>query len=463
MHENCADEESFERYIGLIGEYFNDKRITPSAFLHSFGCQQNVSDGEKILGIVSAMGYSVTDDISSADLIIYNTCAVRESAQDRVFGMIGELKELKARKPELIIAICGCMVQQEQVVERIKRSYRQVDIVFGTFAMKSLPELIWKHIGSGRLAVDISQDTAALNEGIVPVRSDSAKAYVPVMYGCNNFCTYCIVPYVRGRERSRSSTDILNEVKCIANSGAKEIMLLGQNVNSYSDPTDNIDFPELLRRINDVDGDFRIRFMSSHPKDASVRLLDAIFDCEKVCRHLHLPVQSGSNRILEAMNRRYTVEKYMEIVDYLRSRDSGFSLTTDIIVGFPNEKREDFEDTLSLMRRVKYDNIYSFIYSKRSGTKAALIEDTTSDEDKSRWMRELLAVQREITLEGNQRFVGRTVRVLCDGHGRKDGFMTGKCDEFMIVEFAGDGSLIGKFVNVRIDSARSWALAGTIV
>ena len=285
------------------------------------------------------------------------------------------------------------------------------------------------------------------------------------MFGCNNFCTYCIVPYVRGRERSRESADIISEVTQLVNQGYKEIMLLGQNVNSYGKDLENdLTFPELLRKINEIDGDFIIRFMSSHPKDAKRELLDTILECEKVAKHLHLPVQSGSNSILKAMNRNYTVEKYLETVDYLRSHDSGFSLTTDIIVGFPNETDEEFQDTVKLIKQVEYDNIYSFIYSKRSGTKASMIEDRTPEEVKSHRLRELLEVQREISDRHYRRFIGKTMRVLADGKSKKrEGFLTGKSNEFIIAEFKGDESLIGQFVNIKVTDSMNWAVTGEIV
>ena len=434
------------------------------AYVRSFGCQLNVSDGEKIKGVLSGMGFAFTEDEREADLIILNTCAVRESAEDRVFGIVGSMKKLKEEKPSLIIGIAGCMTAQDHIAEKIKRSYPQVDFVLGTSAINGLPALLRDCLHGRKFGADIAEydDFSA---AVPQIRESSYKASVPIMFGCNNFCTYCIVPYVRGRERSRRPEDIIAEVKSLAASGYKEIMLLGQNVNSYgNDLGGEMSFPQLLRELNKIEGDFIIRFMSSHPKDASRDLIDTIFECDKVAKHLHLPVQSGSSDVLRRMNRRYTAEKYLETVDYIYSRDPEFSLTTDLIVGFPDETDEDFRATLDIIRRVKYDNIYSFIYSKRSGTKAAEMPDAVSDETKSRRMRELLEVQREISTEHYKRFIGRRMRVLADDVSKKrKGYMTGKSSEFIIVEFEGDESMIGKFVEVEITDAMNWAVVGKIV
>lgn len=449
--------------IGEIKNILSDRKNI-RAYVRSFGCQLNVSDGEKIKGLLREIGYTFTENENEADLIILNTCAVRENAEDRVLGIVGSMKKLKEANPRLIIGISGCMTAQEHVAVKIKKSYPQVDFVLGTSAISSLPSLLLGSLRGVRFAADTKEydDFSAVVE---QVRESSFKASVPIMFGCNNFCTYCIVPYVRGRERSRRPEDIISEVRKLVQDGYREIMLLGQNVNSYgNDFGGEITFPELLRRINDIDGDFIIRFMSSHPKDASKELLDAILECGKVAKHLHLPVQSGSNGILDKMNRRYTTEKYLEIVDYLRERDADFSLTTDIIVGFPNESEEDFNGTLELMKRVKYDNIYSFIYSRRTGTKAAEMEDRISEEEKGIRMRRLLELQREISAEHYQRFVGRKMRVLVEEQSKKrEGFLTGKSNEFIIAEFAGDSSLIGSFVDIEVTEAKNWAVIGRII
>lgn len=431
------------------------------AYVRSFGCQLNISDGEKIKGLLRQAGYNFTDDETKADLIILNTCAVRENAEDRVFGIVGSMKKLKENKPSLIIGISGCMTAQEHIAEKIRKSYLQVDFVVGTSAISSIPKLLLDCLNGQKFGVDIAEydDFSEVTE---QVRESKFKASVPIMFGCNNFCTYCIVPYVRGRERSRKSEDIVAEVKNLVQDGYKEIMLLGQNVNSYgNDFGETNAFPTLLRELNRIDGDFIIRFMSSHPKDASRELIDTIFECEKVAKHLHLPLQSGSSDVLERMNRRYTAEKYLEIVDYIRSKDCGFSLTTDLIVGFPNETDKDFQATLDIIKRVKYDNIYSFIYSKRSGTKAAVMPDFTPEEVKSQRMRKILEVQREISSENYRRFIGKKMRVLVDDVSKKrKGFVSGKSNEFIIVEFEGDKSLIGQFVDVEITDAMNWAVLG---
>ena len=433
------------------------------AYIRSFGCQLNVSDGEKIKGLLKKMGYSFTEDEHEADLIIINTCAVRESAEDRVFGIVGSMKKLKELRPSLIIGIAGCMMAQSHIADKIKKSYPQVDLVLGTSAISALPKLLLEAVKGAKFSADISEYDD-FSEVAEQVRDSSYKASVPIMFGCNNFCTYCIVPYVRGRERSRRPEDIIEEVRQLAAQGYKEIMLLGQNVNSYGNDLDGkCSFPQLLRELNKIEGDFWIRFMSSQPKDASKELIDAIFDCEKVAKHLHLPVQSGSSDVLHRMNRRYTIDKYLGIVDMIRSRDPDFSLTTDIIVGFPDETDEEFRATLDVIKNVKYDNIYSFIYSKRTGTKAAEMPDGTSDEEKGRRMRELLEVQRQVSTEHYKRFIGRTMRVLADGTSKKKkGWLTGKSSEFIIVEFEGDSSLIGQFVDIEITDAMNWAVTGHI-
>ncbi|MBR1384773.1 MAG: tRNA (N6-isopentenyl adenosine(37)-C2)-methylthiotransferase MiaB [Ruminococcus sp.] len=450
---------SQEFLLGYTKAYEEKNGRPPLAYVHSYGCQQNVSDGERLMGRLAAVGYGFTKSVIEADLIIFNTCAVRENAEDRVYGNLGDLKHLKEQRPELIIGICGCMAQQKHVAEKIKSTYRQVDLVFGTFAYNDLYDMLCEVISSKKRVFNQSEKPGDIDEDFIQRRENTFQAFVPIMYGCNNFCTYCIVPYVRGRERSRSPEKVLCEVKELVSEGYKEITLLGQNVNSYS-----YGFPELLRAVNDIDGDFRIRFMSSHPKDASRELIDAILECDRVCKHLHLPLQAGSDRVLKAMNRSYTVGKYLEIVDYVRGKRPDFSLTTDIIVGFPGETYEEFCETKDIIRKVKYDNIYSFVYSKRSGTVAAGYEDNISDKQKGLWLRELLLEQRETTSEWLKRFVGRTCHVLVEGKGRaSERHLTGKNDEAIIVEFEGDASLIGSFVDVKINKAMNWALMGELV
>ncbi|MBQ1432794.1 MAG: tRNA (N6-isopentenyl adenosine(37)-C2)-methylthiotransferase MiaB [Ruminococcus sp.] len=437
-------------------KYRADKGHAPLAYVHSYGCQQNVSDGEKIKGMLAKVGYDFTDEIGDAQFILLNTCAVRENAEDRVFGNIGDMKKLKEADKELVIGICGCMAQQEHVAQKVKNSYRQVDLVFGTFAYNDMYSMLWEVISKHKRIFNQSDVCTEIDESLTQLRDDKVRAFLPIMYGCNNFCTYCIVPHVRGRERSRKPEAVLAEVRQLVEQGYKEITLLGQNVNSYA-----YGFPQLLRSINEIPGKFRIRFMSSHPKDASFELIDTIIDCEKVCTHLHLPVQAGSDRVLKAMNRRYTTEKYLEIIDYARSRVPDFSFTTDLIVGFPGETYEEFCMTKDIIKRVKYDNIYSFVYSRRSGTPAAKMQDDISDKQKGLWLRELLMEQREITSEWFGRFVGRTVEILVEGEGRTgEGYLTGKTDENIIVEVEADKKYIGEFINVRITKAMNWALMG---
>ena len=445
-----------------VAEILHDRKHL--AYVRSFGCQLNVSDGEKIKGLLKRIGYDFTDNEKQADIIILNTCAVRESAEERVFGIIGSMKKLKEENPSLIIGLAGCMTAQAHITEKIKKSYPQIDFVMGTSAINSLPKLLLDCLKGEKFSADTGEYDD-FSENTEQVRESKFKASVPIMFGCNNFCTYCIVPYVRGRERSRKPEDIISEVENLVGNGYKEIMLLGQNVNSYGkDLGNNITFPELLKEIDKIDGDFIIRFMSSHPKDASRELIDTIFSSKKIARHFHLPLQSGSNSVLERMNRRYTIEQYLETVDYMRSYDPDFSLTTDIIVGFPNETDEEFRETLDIIKRIRYDNIYSFIYSRRTGTKASEIVDTIPEEVKSRRMRELLEVQRTVSTENYRRFVGRHMRVLVDGISKKrTGYVTGKSDEFIIAEFAGDSSMIGSFVEIEVTASMNWAVTGIII
>ena len=450
-------------YIEEVRKIFSEREAPPLCCVHSYGCQQNVSDGEKLLGQLSLMGCGVTDDMTAADIIILNTCAVRENAELKVYGNIGELKRLKEQKPDMIIAVGGCMGQEPKTAEKIKKSYRHVDIVFGTFAAKELPRLIYEALTQRRLIVDTAERNTECFEDIPAVRNEKYKAGVSIMYGCNNFCSYCIVPYVRGRERSREPVKIIEEIKRLADSGCKEIMLLGQNVNSYGRGLDEkIDFPELLRRIDGIDGDFRVRFMSPHPKDATNEFFDVIAESKKICRSVHLPLQSGSDRILKEMNRRYTVQKYMDMVSYARKVMPELSISTDIIVGFPNETYEDFLQTLDVVKAVKYDNIFSFIYSKRTGTKAADIIDHTSEEDKGKWFRELLAVQREISEEHYKRFMGAEFDVLFDGTYKEE-FISGKSGEFIITLVKGSPDLIGTMRKVRVTKTHNWAVEGELI
>lgn len=456
--------ESASRVRDIFKSRYPEKILL--AHVHSYGCQQNVSDGEKIMGLLQYMGYEFTDTPQNADIVIYNTCAVRENAEDKVYGDIGELKRLKAERSDMIIGLCGCMTQQEHITKRILSSYSHIDLIVGTQAIYKIPELICKLLQGERHIVELSMPNSPFPEHIPMVREKaSAKANLPIMYGCDNFCTYCVVPLVRGREQSRLSGDILTEFTSLVEAGYKEITLLGQNVNSYGRGLDEgVTFPKLLRILNAVQGNFRIRFMSSHPKDAGIELIDAIAECDKVCKHFHLPVQSGSNRILKLMNRHYTTEDYLKIIDYAKEKIPSINFTSDVIVGFPGETREDFEKTLELIRRVEFNSIFSFIYSKRNGTKAAQMTEVVSEEEKGEWFRELLAVQKATGRKQTDSFVGKNVLVLIDGESKLiNGFMTGRDDTYNIVSVPGDASLIGQLVQVKVTKSLGWALEGELV
>ena len=460
MAETMLKKEYAKAELLKLNNRFSDLNgHAPLAYVHSFGCQQNVSDAEKLKGQLSQIGYDFTDDMTSAQLIILNTCAVRENAEDRVFGTIGNLKKFKQQNPDTIIAVCGCMAQQKHIAQKIKSTYRQVDLVFGTFAYNDLYQMLFEVLSQKTRVFNQTEKITDISEEFSQLRSDKLRAFVPIMYGCNNFCTYCIVPYVRGRERSRKPEAVVKEVRDLVLDGYKEITLLGQNVNSYS-----YGFAALLKEIDRIPGKFRIRFMSSHPKDASKELIDTIIESEKICKCLHLPLQSGCDRILKLMNRHYDKAQYLDIINYARSKKPEFSFSTDIIVGFPGETYDEFCETKELIKQVKYDNIYSFVYSRRSGTKAAEFEDNISDKQKGLWLRELLLEQRDVTTNWLSRFVGKTVEVLAEGEGRlADGYLTGKNDEGIIVEFKADKKYIGEFVQVRITKAMNWALEGESV
>lgn len=439
--------------------------VPPLAYVHSYGCQGNVSDGEKLKGMLADMGYGFCDQAEQADLVLFNTCAIRENAEDRIFGNVGALKRWKAQSPKHKLLLCGCMMQQPHIVEKLKQSYPYVDLIFGTHVIHQLPELLLSVLQQHKRVFYTPESDGVIAEGL-PIRRDGTlKAWVPIMYGCNNFCTYCIVPYVKGRERSRQPEAILAEVRQLVEQGYKEITLLGQNVNSYGKTLEHpISFAQLLTQIDAIPGDFRIRFMTSHPKDATKELFDVMANSQKICHHLHLPVQCGSDRILQAMNRRYTVKQYLGLIDYARSVMPDISFTTDIIVGFPGETLEDFQSTMELLKKVRYDSLFSFIYSKRVGTKAASMPDDTPHSVKSDRLQQLLALQRTIGEEVLSEYVGKTLRILVDGTGKSgEGYLTGRTDQFLIVDFPGDSALIGQFVTVKITKALNWALLGELV
>lgn len=434
------------------------------ALTETYGCQQNENDTERIRGILEECGFDFTEDSEKADLIIYNTCAVRENAEQKVFGRLGILKHIKEQRRDMIIGLCGCMVQQGHITETIRQKYPHVNLVFGTHTLHRLPELLWGVMDGRKRVVDIENSDGYIAEGVPVKREDDSKAWVSIMYGCNNFCTYCVVPYVRGRERSRKSENILNEIKELVSKGVTEITLLGQNVNSYGkDLDENIDFSDLLRRVNDIDGLKRIRFVTSHPKDFSDKLIDTMAECDKVCKQLHLPFQAGNNRVLKEMNRGYTKEEYLEKIARLKARIPEIALSTDVIVGFPTETNEDFKDTLDVLRTVEFDNIFSFIYSRREGTPAAKLDFVLTEEEIHRNFDELLEVQNEISLKKNLAFHGRTVEVLVDGVSKTDtDMLSGRMDNTKIVNFPGSADLAGKYVRVKITKAHTWSLNGEL-
>ena len=444
----------------LIGQAYD---TPPLAYVHSYGCQQNVNDGERIKGVLVDIGYGLCDKPEDADLILFNTCAVREHAEQRVFGNVGALKGLKEKKPGLIIGLCGCMANQAHVVEKLRKSYPYVDLVFGVDGIDTLPRLICRKLEQHkRVLLDPAQRPVIVEN--LPIRRESEfRAWLPIMYGCDNFCTYCIVPYVRGREKSRRPADILAEFRGLVEAGYKEITLLGQNVNSYGKGLEEqIDFADLLNLLCSVPGDYHIRFMTSHPKDASRKLIDTIAAQPRICKHLHLPVQCGSNRILQQMNRRYTVEQYLDLIEYARARVPGITFSSDIIVGFPGETEEDFCQTLELIQKVGYMQLFTFIYSKREGTKAALLPDPTPRKEKTDRMERLLKTQDAIAMELVKAQVGQTVRVLVEGYGRLEGTLSGRLDNNLTVEFAADPALLGQYAQVKLTGARATVLLGEL-
>ena len=436
--------------------------VNPKAHIVTFGCQQNVSDSERIKGMLILCGYTLTEEITEADFILFNTCAVRGHAEDRVYGNVGATKKLKQANPNLMVAVCGCMAQQQSVADKFYKSYPYVDIVFGTQQYHRLPEFIYRRMTSKRV-YELELDNKEIVENIPISRDGTLKGWLPIMYGCNNFCTYCIVPYVRGRERSRDPQEIIKEATDMIKSGFKEIMLLGQNVNSYGKgESHGINFAKLLRMINDIEGDFRIRFMTSHPKDCTEELLDAIRDCKKVERHIHLPFQSGSSKILKQMNRRYDREGYLKLIKAARDRMPDVEFTSDIIVGFPGETYEDFCETLTLVKEVKFTSLFTFIYSPREGTPAASMPDPASREEKGKWFNELLIAQDEISEQLNRSLVGKEMRILCE-EDLGDGLYSGKSEFYSSVTFSGTPEVLGNFVTVRVEKYENNTLYGTII
>lgn len=433
--------------------------------INTSGCQANELDSEKISWVLDTMGYESTQDKEQADIILFNTCAVRKSAEDKVFGQLGELKELKRRKPEVILGICGCMMQREDIREFFLSKHKHIDLVFGTNNIHKLPQLISRQIETGKTIVDIIEDTREIDENIDAHRKYSYKAFVDIMYGCDNYCTYCIVPYTRGRERSREPETIIMEISKLVESGVKEVTLLGQNVNSYG-KTLHMDysFPDLLKDINEIEGLERIRFMTSHPKDFTERLIQAYVELDKLSPHLHLPVQSGSNRVLKMMNRKYTREEYLEKINAIKERLPNLAITTDIIVGFPGETEEDFQDTIDLVRDVEFDSAFTFLYSIRDGTIAAKIEEQVPDQIKHERFQRLLDTLHPIGLKLNQKLLGTIQKVLVEEVSKNDSrVMSGRTESAKLVHFPGGEELIGKIVNVRIDNVKTFTLEGEMI
>ena len=450
--------------IQKIRTTFEHLGVSKKAFVETHGCQQNVNDSELLIGMIEQMGYTMTEDKEEADLILYNTCAVREGAEMKVFGNLGALKHLKTKKPDIIIGVCGCMMQQEDIQKQIKSKYKHVSVVFGTHSLYRFPEIMHKAIMEETRVFDVV-DGGAIAEGLPISRKEGPCAWVSIMYGCNNFCTYCIVPYVRGRERSRDKEVILREIKQLARDGYKEITLLGQNVNSYGNDLDEeIDFADLLTMVHNIDGIERIRFMTSHPKDISDKLIETMAKLPKVCKQLHLPIQAGNNDVLKSMNRNYTKENYLEKIQKIRSLMPDITLTTDIIVGFPTETNKQFIDTIDVLKKVRYDTIFSFIYSRRPGTPAAKMEFVCSEKDIKSNFNELLAIQDVISKEINDSYVGTTQKVLVEGPSKTNpDTLTGRTEGGKIVNFLGNIELTGKIIDVRITDSRTWSLLGEVL
>ena len=461
---NINDELEYIEKVKKINEGKNLKY-----HILTMGCQLNENDSEKICGMLENMGYSRTENVSEADLVIYNTCCVRENAEEKLFGKLGEVKKLKEAK-DTIIAIGGCMMQEKHIVDKIKKSYRY-DVIFGTHTLHKFPKDLYNAIIENKKVTDILDIDGEIIEGLPIKREDNIRASVAIMNGCNNFCTYCIVPYVRGRERSRDPQDIIDEIKGLAQKGYKEITLLGQNVNSYMRverekglATSEINsFAKLLRAVNEIEGIEKIRFVSPHPKDFTDDVIEAIRDCEKVSKFIHLPLQSGSTQVLKVMNRVYTKEQYLNLVEKMKKNIPNIKFSTDIIVGFPGETEEDFEDTLDVVRKVKFEQVFMFIYSRRVGTPADKMENQVPEEIKHKRFDRLKALYEEIISENNKEYIGTIQDILVEGYSKtNDKFLTGRTDSNKVIIFEGDSSLIGKVAKVKIVSEHMWYLKGEI-
>ena len=456
-------------YVSLCKKIVEDRAKSKGsplkACVNTFGCQMNARDSEKLLGILKSIGYVETEDEKDADFVLYNTCTVRENANLRVYGRLGQLSLIKKKNPDMIVALCGCMMQEEEVVEKIRKSYRFVDLIFGTFNVFKLAELLYNRFTSESQIVDIWKESAEVIENLPTERKYKFKSGVNIMYGCDNFCTYCIVPYVRGREKSREPEEIICEIKRLVSDGVKEVMLLGQNVNSYGNTlARDYGFANLLEDIEQIEGLERIRFMTPHPKDFKDDVLEVIAKSKKICRHLHLPMQSGSSAILKKMNRHYTKEDYISLVEKIRKVLPDVSLTTDIIVGFPGESEEDFLDTLDVVRKCRFDSAFTFIYSKRSGTPAAKMDDQIDETVVKDRFNRLLDTVNEVSHTIASRFTGEVVECLVESlNDHDDSLVTGRMANNILVHFKGDESLIGEFVNVSLDECKGFYYMGHIV
>ncbi|MBE6670814.1 MAG: tRNA (N6-isopentenyl adenosine(37)-C2)-methylthiotransferase MiaB [Ruminococcaceae bacterium] len=468
---NISQEQIEQQYgfMRLVRErnnvFFAENGRLPRVYVLTFGCQQNEADSEYLAGMSIEMGYEKTEDAERADLILVNTCAVREHAELRALSITGQFKHLKKANRNLKIGICGCMVTQEHRKDDIKNKYPYVDFLFGTNMLWRFPEILNESFDRKKRLFYFDHESSNVWEGLPVKRESDFKAWISVMYGCNNFCSYCVVPYVRGRERSRQPNKILKQIKDLADKGYKEFTLLGQNVNSYGkDLNIDYDFSDLLTDICKIDGDFWVRFMTSHPKDASRKLIDTMAREEKIVKHLHLPFQAGNDRVLKVMNRKYDSNGYFELVSYAKEKIHNVGLTSDVIVGFPTETDEEFEDTLEMLRKVEFDSVYSFIYSPRKDTPAASMEGQIPDEVKKMRFAKLLEVQNSITKDLNSEYVGKTIKILVEGKSKSDtDKYTGRNEKNRIVHIDGDDSLIGKFLQVRIDKADTFAMYGTVI
>lgn len=448
-------------WCGELRDYWRSRCTTPRAYVETYGCQQNEADSERIRGLLAECGYAMCSEAEGADVVVLNTCAIREHAEQRVFGRLGELTHTKRRHPGQKLFLCGCMAGQPEVAEKVRISYPYVDGVFSTHHLWQFPELLRQSIFTGKRRILTGQEAGSIAEGQPMVRSSTLKAWVSIMYGCNNFCSYCIVPYVRGRERSRRPEEILKECRSLIDQGYKEITLLGQNVNSYGkDRPDGVDFSDLLAKIAEMPGEFLIRFMTSHPRDAGPKLFDTMARYPKIAKQLHLPFQSGSDRVLKAMNRHYDRERYLSLVRYARAVMPELVLTSDVIVGFPGETEAEFEETISLIEEVGYDALFTFIFSPRPGTPAARMEDPATREEKSRRFDRLCQVQNRISEAQHRAYIGKVLTVLIDG--QEDRLLTARTEGGRLVRLKGDPSLIGQFREVCIDGATTWSLTGTL-